>query len=645
MIPREIYTNYDSRYNLNQLNELNLSRDFIETIQHQAQSVACLIDARFLRRREGGWQFYDNVPTLAQQQEQLFGEQFGENEAFQNEFTPAFGTAFLVTNQLALTAACCVCHQNSNEIYIRILESTRLVFGFHDVREDISDYFFSDEQVRRVTVVAFQRFRAPGRNTAYSEWTDWALLKLDREVFCNPLSMNLRGKVSNRIELYMLGHPNGLPLKFTHNGEVRGNTEANFFECNLNTFAGNGGSPVFNVFTKQVEGILIEGNRDYEVVSNYRGTDQIRIQVVHITNLMVNQNPIGRRLENCQRTHVLRHLVDRDLLDLRNLEPVQNASTLLVNSLKECYQSRNTIPRLLHSALPIKEIYTELVLLNKNKEDKEKDEPIELHSIFENIEGKSPKRLLILGRAGTGKSTLCHHIAHQWAEGKLWNEKFDALFWIPLRKLQNIHSAETVSSFIFRTCCQEKDQRLYVKDIADYVRQNAERTLFVLDGLDEVSIEDNCLQKKIVDELLKFPYWITTSRPHAAWSIQADSTIENAGFASKTIDHYIQKSFPINAHPLIQKIRQNPIIFDLCHIPIHLELVCSILKKSKEDISFIRSMTGLYEELTLILQKRFLEKIGRPEVWEYTQGDLKHDSQVNQMFNLLESIAWTPQVF
>ncbi|MBA3238884.1 MAG: hypothetical protein H0T62_11145 [Parachlamydiaceae bacterium] len=113
------------------------------------------------------------------------------------------------------------------------------------------------------------------------------------------------------------------------------------------------------------------------------------------------------------------------------------------------------------------------------------------------------------------------------------------------------------------------------------------------------------------------------------------------GFASKTIDLYIQKSFEENPQAVIQKIRQNPIIFGLCHIPINLELVCSILKKSKSDISSINSMTGLYEELTFTLQRRFIEKIGWDNAWHYEQGDIKRDPQLSRIFHLLESIAWT----
>ena len=88
----------------------------------------------------------------------------------------------------------------------------------------------------------------------------------------------------------------------------------------------------------------------------------------------------------------------------------------------------------------------------------------------------------------------------------------------------------------------------------------------------------------MVDEFLKYPYWILTSRPYAALGIEAlvDANVENVGFTSETIGSYIHQSFSLKlknqAKTALQKIRQNPFIFGLSHIPINLELVSAILE-------------------------------------------------------------------
>ena len=46
----------------------------------------------------------------------------------------------------------------------------------------------------------------------------------------------------------------------------------------------------------------------------------------------------------------------------------------------------------------------------------------------------STKKVLVLGRAGIGKSTFCQYVTHQWAKSKLWSQ-YELLILIRLRKL------------------------------------------------------------------------------------------------------------------------------------------------------------------------------------------------------------------
>ena len=47
-----------------------------------------------------------------------------------------------------------------------------------------------------------------------------------------------------------------------------------------------------------------------------------------------------------------------------------------------------------------------------------------------------PSRILIRGRAGVGKTTLCKKIVHDFVYGKMWRDLFDRLLWVPLRNLK-----------------------------------------------------------------------------------------------------------------------------------------------------------------------------------------------------------------
>jgi V8-like Glu-specific endopeptidase len=64
------------------------------------------------------------------------------------------------------------------------------------------------------------------------------------------LKMNMTKKVADKTNLYMLGLPYGLPVKFVGNGSVQRNTQKDFLESNLDAFGGNSGSPTFNFYKK-----------------------------------------------------------------------------------------------------------------------------------------------------------------------------------------------------------------------------------------------------------------------------------------------------------------------------------------------------------------------------------------------------------
>jgi V8-like Glu-specific endopeptidase len=67
------------------------------------------------------------------------------------------------------------------------------------------------------------------------------------------------GRVSDGQALHIIGHPTGLPAKFAGGGTVRDNHNRAFFVENMDAYAGNSGSPVFNSTTHIVEGVHVRG--------------------------------------------------------------------------------------------------------------------------------------------------------------------------------------------------------------------------------------------------------------------------------------------------------------------------------------------------------------------------------------------------
>jgi len=119
---------------------------------------------------------------------------------------------------------------------------------------------------------------------------DYAVIKLDRAVKgATPLVFRQKGKIRTGEKVYIIGHPDGLPMKYSSNAKVKPFFKFSFtfdenfglnihehrryrkdiFLANIDSFSGNSGSPVFNESTGIVEGILIEGEDDYEFDRNH----------------------------------------------------------------------------------------------------------------------------------------------------------------------------------------------------------------------------------------------------------------------------------------------------------------------------------------------------------------------------------------
>lgn len=66
---------------------------------------------------------------------------------------------------------------------------------------------------------------------------------------------------------------------------------------------------------------------------------------------------------------------------------------------------------------------------------------VPLSTIFDSRKGrdgqeKQPRRILIRGQAGVGKTTLCKKIVQDLTYAGMWASLFNRLLWIPLRKLK-----------------------------------------------------------------------------------------------------------------------------------------------------------------------------------------------------------------
>lgn len=170
-----------------------------------------------------------------------------QNERFANQKILPICTGFLIAPDILLTAGHCVRTQSACDNYV-------WVFGYTDKTNIIAK-----QDVYGCKEVMDQKY-----STGLFSAKDYAIIKLERKSDHTPLELRTNGSVDKGDDVAVIGHPSGLPLKTADNAKVMKNYLYTF-KTNLDTFAGNSGSPVINVREGVVEGILVEGADDYVI--------------------------------------------------------------------------------------------------------------------------------------------------------------------------------------------------------------------------------------------------------------------------------------------------------------------------------------------------------------------------------------------
>jgi V8-like Glu-specific endopeptidase len=173
-----------------------------------------------------------------------------EKERFSNQVTLPRCSGFLVGEDILVTAGHCVTSVSDCKNY-------RWVF----------DYVAGTSKIKKSNVYKCKEVIGRQQTLGIFATKDYAVIKLDRKVEDRePLKYRKKGSIKKNAEIVVIGHPSGLPTKIADGAKVT-KKRWNFFYANLDTYGGNSGSAVFNKKTGEVEGILIQGAKDYVMSS------------------------------------------------------------------------------------------------------------------------------------------------------------------------------------------------------------------------------------------------------------------------------------------------------------------------------------------------------------------------------------------
>ncbi|KAI0543783.1 hypothetical protein F4679DRAFT_567400 [Xylaria curta] len=342
--------------------------------------------------------------------------------------------------------------------------------------------------------------------------------------------------------------------------------------------------------------------------------------------------------------------------------------------IRDCYTpERLNIERLSGSILPMDQCYINLAIVQTNEfgqpsfrrsllerlniKDPDKDLNVSLSSLFEpritrDEEGKRrPQRVLIRGRPGVGKTTLCKKIVHDFIHRQQWNDLFTRLLWIPLRNLENYQGGYSLTTLLREEFFPDEENPIIDEIYQELQKHDTGGTLFLLDGLDEIRhhlLHGSSLYR-LVKILLKQPNVLVTSRPSVQLSDeefgQFDLELETIGFYSDQVFEYVEhvtkkdetKEWVGKPRKINNFISQHPLIGDLVRIPIQLDALCFAWDdvSSKEP----QTMTDLYQAVERGLWKKDAARLGGEfSIKTFHRGEI--EQHVGDEIILLEKLAF-----
>ncbi|KAG0010475.1 hypothetical protein BGZ80_001457 [Entomortierella chlamydospora] len=245
-----------------------------------------------------------------------------------------------------------------------------------------------------------------------------------------------------------------------------------------------------------------------------------------------------------------------------------------------------------------------------------------------------PKRILVQGRAGVGKTTLCKKIVHDFQNG-LWRDLFDSVVWLPLRQLRALNARNPGDLFRekYFNLTLESEKSSLASALSGRVRDG--NVLFILDGLDEIVTDaqssDNISLREFLKHLLDQKNVIITSRPSGidtSMLKNLDLELETSGFNPNNIRDYLSIALDPDAVKVVQDF---------------IESTCNSWDLLPLDGDSV-TMTGLYQIMVDKLWRKDGERLGKkPDGVELTPPEIRRLStnQVNRlMANEIEFLGY-----
>jgi len=265
--------------------------------------------------------------------------------------------------------------------------------------------------------------------------------------------------------------------------------------------------------------------------------------------------------------------------------------------------------------------------------------PLEIHKLFapantflkedqktpERDSTKSPNTLLVMGRAGIGKTTFVDYVAREWARKRLWQD-YQWVFVLRFRDLRSSVFAKaseqgrtyTLAEWIYHTFYSGNLDFTDFKEMwKHHIEPNLSQCLFILDGYDEIPSFDQHPCAAALQYLLESSnsLKLITSRPYGLEGLPLKRReVEIMGFTDENIkkycDFYFGETQQSKSKKIIEALKSHNLLWGSAHIPVTLNILCGIVDGAKSEFSLQRTlqdlgvMSGLYQRMELALLER-----------------------------------------
>uniref|UniRef100_A0A674KDN6 NACHT domain-containing protein n=1 Tax=Terrapene triunguis TaxID=2587831 RepID=A0A674KDN6_9SAUR len=291
----------------------------------------------------------------------------------------------------------------------------------------------------------------------------------------------------------------------------------------------------------------------------------------------------------------------------------------------------------------IKVMEKELVIYNL--EEKEKA-AIERSQIFQVLGGKEleTKVIVVLGKAGMGKSILVQKICQDWSNGKF--SQFEFVFWFECRRLSLPEKQYSLKDLLLELFVKPREGS---DKVFEYILQNPNKVLLIFDGFEELQDHDgfthysDCqsykelysirelfaglFQKKILSGCTL----LLTARPKDKFNqylSKVDKIIEMIGFSPKQVELYIARYFEglPYSDDAVKLITDCQYLFSHCYSPVMCRFICFLC-----EMMFEMGDKDLPPTLTSLFVKYLQQKLIPTQTDATAVGDQQHITRLAQL--------------